>query len=101
MMYMEEAIAESSRFVVFEPNNEQTWRALKRLINPFLQDIKENGGLYDYAVQCDEETNTAAARDRNEIICRVFVKPVKAAEFVELNFVLTTTGADFKEIFSA
>jgi len=36
MMYMEEAIAESSRFVVFEPNYPQTWRALKRLINPFL-----------------------------------------------------------------
>lgn len=101
MMYMEEAIAESSRFVVFEPNNPQTWRALKRLINPFLQDIKEKGGLYDFAVQCDEETNTAAARDRYEIICRVFVKPTKAAEFVELNFVLTTTGADFKEIFAS
>jgi phage tail sheath protein FI len=101
MMYMEEAIAESSRFVVFEPNYPQTWRALKRLINPFLQDIKEKGGLYDFAVQCDEETNTPAARDRYEIICRVFVKPTKTAEFVELNFVLTTTGADFTEIFGA
>ena len=101
MMYMEEAIAESSRFVVMEPNNPQTWRSLIRLINPFMQDIKDKGGLYDFAVQCDEETNTAAARDRYEIICRVFVKPTKTAEFVELNFVLTTTGADFKEIFSA
>lgn len=101
MMYMEEAIAESSRFVVMEPNNPMTWRSLIRLINPFMQDIKDKGGLYDYAVQCDEETNTAAARDRYEIICRVFVKPTKTAEFVELNFVLTTTGADFKEIFSA
>ena len=27
----------------------------------------------------DEETNTAAARDRYEIICRVFVKPTKTA----------------------
>jgi len=101
MMYMDEAIAESSRFVVYEPNYPQTWRALKRLINPFLQDIKEKGGLYDFAVQCDEETNTPAARDRYEIICRVFVKPTKTAEFVELNFVLTTTGADFTEIFGA
>jgi len=99
MMYMEEAIAESSRFVVFESNNEQTWRALKRLINPFLQDIKEKGGLYDFAVQCDEETNTPAVRDRHEIVCRVFVKPTKTAEFVELNFVMTDTGSDFKEIY--
>ena len=99
MMFIEEAIAESSRFVVFEPNNPQTWRALIRLINPFMQDIKDKGGLYDFAVQCDEETNTPAVIDRNELMARVFVKPTKTAEFVELNFVLTATGADFKEIF--
>jgi phage tail sheath protein FI len=100
MMYIEEAIAESSRFVVFEPNHPQTWRALKRLIQPFLQDIKEKGGLYDFAVQCDAETNTPAVIDRNEMVCRIFVKPTRTAEFIELNFVLTTTGADFKEIFT-
>lgn len=99
MMFIEKAIAESSRFVVFEPNNPQTWRALIRLINPFMQDIKDKGGLYDFAVQCDEETNTPAVIDRNELVARVFVKPTKTAEFVELNFVLTATGADFKEIF--
>lgn len=100
MMYIEEAIAESSRFVVFEPNHPQTWRALKRLIQPFLQDIKEKGGLYDFAVQCDAETNTPSVIDRNEMVCRIFVKPTRTAEFIELSFVLTTTGADFKEIFS-
>jgi hypothetical protein len=101
MMYIEEAVAESSRFVVFEPNNPQTWRALIRLINPFLQDIKNNGGLYDYRIQCDEETNTPAVIDRNEMIARIFVKPTKTAEFIELNFVLTSTGADFNEIFGS
>jgi len=99
MMFMEEAIAESSRFVVFEPNHPQTWRALERLVNPFLQDIKEKGGLYDYAFQCNEETNTPVVIDRNEMIARVFVKPTKTAEFIELNFVLTSTGANFNEIF--
>ena len=98
MMYMEEAIAESSRFVVFQPNNPQTWRALLRLIRPFLQDIKDKGGLYDFAVQCDEETNTPAVIDRYELICRVFVKPTKTAEFIELNFIMTDTGATFSEV---
>lgn len=99
MMFMEEAISESSRFVVFEPNHPQTWRALTRLINPFLQDIKDKGGVYDFAFQCDEETNTPVVIDRNEMVARVFVKPTKTAEFIELNFILTGTGADFKEIF--
>ena len=98
MIYIEEAIAESSRFVVFEPNNPQTWRALVRLIHPFLEDLRGKGGLVDFAVQCDEETNTPAAIDRNELVARVFVKPTRTAEFIELHFVLTATGADFREI---
>ena len=98
MIYIEEAIAESSRFVVFEPNNPQTWRALVRLIHPFLEELRGQGGLVDFAVQCDEETNTPAAIDRNQLVARVFVKPTRTAEFIELHFVLTTTGADFREI---
>ena len=98
MIYIEEAIAESSRFVVFEPNNPQTWRSLVRLIHPFLEELRGQGGLVDFAVQCDEETNTPAAIDRNQLVARVFVKPTRTAEFIELHFVLTTTGADFREI---
>lgn len=99
MMYVEEAISESARFVVFEPNNPRTWRALIRLMNPFLSNIKSRGGLYDFRVQCNEETNTPAMIDQNRMVARVFVKPTKTAEFVELNFVLTATGADFREVF--
>jgi len=98
MMYMEKAISQSSRFVVFEPNHEQTWRSLGRTVEPFLQDIKLKGGMYDFAFQCDEETNTAAVIDRNEMVARVFVKPTRTAEFIELNFILTSSGADFSEV---
>ena len=98
MLYIERAVAESSRFVVFEPNNPQTWRALLRLIRPFLESIRDRGGLVDFAVQCDEETNTPAVIDRNQLVARVYVKPTRTAEFIELSFVLTATGADFREI---
>ena len=98
MMYMEESIGESSRFVVFQPNNPQTWRALIRLITPFLREIRDKGGLYAFRIQCDEETNPPAVIDRNEMVARVFVQTTKTAEFIELNFVLTNTGADFQEI---
>jgi phage tail sheath protein FI len=98
MMHIEKAVAKSAQFVVFEPNLPITWRALIRLVAPFLQDIKDKGGVYDFAVQCDEETNTPVVIDRNELVCRVFVKPTKTAEFIELNFILTATGGEFKEL---
>ena len=39
-----------------------------------------------------------AVIDRYELICRVFVKPTKTAEFIELNFIMTDTGASFSEV---
>lgn len=98
MMFMEVSVASSGRFVVFEANNPQTYRALERLINPFLQQIQDDGGLYDKKVQCDQETTTPTLIDRNEIRCRVFVKPTKTAEFIEINFILSPTGGKFDEI---
>jgi len=98
MMHIEKAVANSSQFTVFEPNLPVTWRSLIRLITPFLQDIKDRGGVYDFAVQCDEETNPPATIDRNELVCRVYVKPTKTAEFIELNFILSTTGGTFNEL---
>lgn len=106
MMYIEEAIAKSSRFVVFEPNHPSTWRALIRLIKPFLKNIQDNGGLYapqgqdGYRVQCDEETNPPEVIDRHELVTRIFVKPTRAAEFIELNFAVTSIDANFDEIFT-
>ncbi|MHB1462015.1 MAG: phage tail sheath C-terminal domain-containing protein [Armatimonadota bacterium] len=98
MMYVAEAISQSARYVLFEPNNAQTWRALVRIITPFLQGIKGKGGFYDFRVQCDDETNTPQVIDQNQMVARVFVKPIKTAEFVELSFILTATGANFREV---
>ena len=99
MIYLETAIKASSKFVVFEPNDRVLWRELERMHNPFLQDIKNRRGLYDFRVQIDEEINTPASIDRNELHERIFVKPTKTAEFISIAFVLTTTGAKFEEIF--
>lgn len=92
MMYMEEVISESSRFVVFDPSDPHVWADIGRLVNPFLQKVKDKGGLYGYAFKCDEETNTEETIARGEIIARVFVKPTKTAEFIELKFILTGAG---------
>lgn len=98
MMYIEKAISASSRYVVFEPNDPATWRALVRLITPFLQRIKDGRGLYDFRVQCDAELNTPEVRDRHELVCRVGVQPTQTAEFIEEIFTLTPTGGSFVQV---
>ena len=65
-----------------------------------MEDAKNNQGLYDYLVICDERNNTPEVIDRNELVVDIYLKPVKSAEFILVNFYATRTGADFSEIVS-
>ena len=96
--YMRRTIGKSTRFVMFKGNNAETWRSLKRVIEPFLETIKSGGGLYDYLFVCDETTNTAARQDRNELYAKVLYKPTKTAEFVTIELCAVDTSVDFNEV---
>lgn len=98
MAYVEKAVSDSSQFLVFEPNDKATWQAFKRLVNPFLQKIKDGRGFYDFVTICDETVNTPAVIDANEMRARVMVKPTKTAEFISIEFAIASTGADFSEL---
>ena len=97
MLMIEKAIAMSSRFVVFEPNHPTTWQALARVIRPFLQTLKDQGGVMDYAFQCNEATNPPALRDRHQLIARVFVQPTQTAEYIEIQCIATDSGVVLSE----
>ena len=98
MLYLRKVIATAAQYLVFEPNDEKTWKIFGNLVVPFLNDIRQRRGLYDFRVKCDETTNTPEVIDRNELHAQIFLKPVKAAEFIQIDFVLTDTGANFDEV---
>ena len=47
----------------------------------------------DYKVVCDESTNTPVRVDRNELWCKVLLKPTKTAEVVVFELNLTNQSA--------
>jgi phage tail sheath protein FI len=98
LLYLRKVISTAVRYLVFEPNDEKTWRLFGHLVIPFLNDVTQRRGLYDFRVKCDETTNTPAVIDRNEMHAQIFLKPVKAAEFIQVDLVITATGANFDEI---
>jgi uncharacterized protein len=98
LLYMRKVIATACRALVFEPNDEKTWRWFGHLVTPFLNDLTQRRALYDFRVKCDETTNTPAVIDRNEMHAAIFLKPVKAAEFIQVDLVITATGANFDEL---
>ena len=92
LCYLKRAISWAVRPLLFEPNIEETWMRLKNIVEPVLADVASRGGLEDYNVVCDETTNTALLRNRNEMLAKIFLTPAKTAEVITLDFVLLASG---------
>jgi len=89
------AIALSTLYLTFEQNDEYTWNEWVDMVTPFFESIKARRGLYDYMVQMDSTTVTPADIDAGRMPGRVYLKPTKTAEFITIDFVLMSTGAEF------
>ena len=95
---LEKSVIGSLRYFVFEPNTEFTRTRLKNTISPVFELAKSTDGLYDYLIICDERNNTPDTVDRNELNVDIYIKPVRAAEFILVNFIATRTGQNFSEL---
>jgi len=101
LFYVEKTIATISRRLVFEQNDEILWAQFRNLIDPFLQNLVGRRALEDYRVVCDETTNTPFHRNNNEVVCKIYLIPVKAAEKVILNVTVLSSGINVDEFVSA
>ena len=93
MIFLRKVILQATRQFVFEPNDTILWEQIEQVLNPFLDDIKRRRGITEFRVVCDESTNTPARIDRNELWCKVLLKPTKAAEILIFELNLTNQSA--------
>ena len=90
-----------SRFFVFEQNTEFTRQRIINTLTPLFERAKNNEGLFDYLIVCDERNNTPEVIDANELVVDIYLKPTRTAEFILVNFIATRTDANFEEIIGA
>ena len=95
---LEKAIARAARAQLFEFNDEFTRAQFVNLVEPFLRLVQGRRGIYDFRVVCDETNNTPEVIDRNEFVGDIYIKPAKAINYIQLNFVAVRTGVSFDEI---
>jgi len=95
---LERAVQKAMKYFVFEPNTDFTRTRVKNVITPLFEFAKNTEGLYDYLIVCDERNNTPDSIDRNELIIDIYLKPVRTAEFILVNFIATRTGQSFQEL---
>jgi phage tail sheath protein FI len=97
---LKESIAEGTRWIVFEPNDETLWRSIRRDISAFLTRVWRDGALFGasaqeaFFVKCDRETNPPDVRDAGQVVAQIGVAPVKPAEFVVFQLSQSAVGSD-------
>jgi phage tail sheath protein FI len=85
---IEESIEESTRWIVFEPNDRTLWKSIRRDISAFLTILWRDGALMGrtpeeaFFVKCDEETNPPEVIDAGMVVTIIGIAPVKPAEFI-------------------
>ena len=95
LIALKQYIGTVSQNLVFEPNSLQTRNSFLSVVNPYLETVQQNQGLYAFKVVMDASNNGPDVIDRNELRGAIYLQPVKTAEFIILDFNLLPTGAEF------
>jgi phage tail sheath protein FI len=87
-LFLEESLYRGTKWVVFEPNDEPLWAAIRLNVGAFMQDYFRKGAFQGstpdqaYFVKCDSETTTQDDIDQGIVNILVGFAPLKPAEFV-------------------
>jgi phage tail sheath protein FI/enoyl-CoA hydratase/carnithine racemase len=97
-MYLEQSIDDGLQWVVFEPNGEPLWAAVRQTVTNFLLNNWRSGALMGtkpeeaFYIRCDRSTMTQNDIDNGRLIAEIGVAPVRPAEFVIIRIGLWTAS---------
>ena len=95
---LEKAISRAAKYTLFEFNDDFTRALFVNLVTPYLRTVQGRRGITDFRVICDSTNNTGDVIDRNEFVGDIYIKPARAINFIQLNFIAVRTGVEFSEI---
>ena len=81
--------------LLFEQNDQLVRQQFLDSVNPILDSIRRDRGLYDFRVTVSSSPEDL---DRNTLTGKIYLKPTKALEFIDIEFFITPTGASFENI---
>jgi hypothetical protein len=81
--------------LLFEQNDAVVRQQFLDSVNPILDAIRRDRGITDFRVTV---SNNPEDFDSNQMSGRIFLKPTKALEFIDIEFIITPQGASFENI---
>lgn len=100
-LFIEDTLHRSTKWAVFEPNDEPLWAQLRLAIGTWMHDLWRQGAFQGsspdegYFVRCDPSTTSQRDIDNGVVTVVVGFAPLKPAEFVILHIrqnTLPSTG---------
>lgn len=95
LIYAKKTVASAAKYLLFDPDDATNWQKFTNLVNPILQNIQNNQGVERFKVVMDASTNPPNLVDQNIMTGKIFLQPTKAAEFIDLSFIITSAGVSF------
>ena len=95
LITIENAIAESLEGYLFEQNTASTRSLIQAMIEGYMSNIQSRNGVYDFLVVCDESNNSPVDIDNYRLNVDLYIKPVKAIEYIHFRTVIAPTGVSF------
>ena len=95
MLYLRKTIRRGNLPLIFEPNDNTTKNKFLEIVNPILNSVKSGRGISEYRILVDDSVEAKANHQLNVII---YIKPIGALEFINIDFIITDEGFDFNSI---
>lgn len=97
VMWMTDRMKNALSPFIFEPNNQFVRDNINYILTQFLEGVLTRGGLYDFRVDT-ESSNTPQVIDQNQLIVDIWIKPIRAVEYIRLNVTVTPTGVELDSL---
>jgi phage tail sheath protein FI len=91
LIYIRKNLKNLTEFALFENNEEKLWAQIRTVLNVFLGEYRNQGGLRGttpaqaYFVKCDAENNSAQSIANGEVHIQVGVALQYPAEFIVID----------------
>jgi phage tail sheath protein FI len=92
MFVIEKQIRAACRDLIFDPNDAIFNARFIQICTGILNEIKVGRGITAYVILADATLNTPDVIDRNEFRAQIGIQPVRAAEFIFIEFSVNRTG---------
>ena len=81
--------------LIFDPNDNTTKQSFESAVTPILDDIMSKRGIIDWRLEIDDSVE---ARERLELPAKIYIKPTKLLEYIDISFVITPEGTNWDDI---